>query len=234
MDLSPASDRLLLFVREPAPGRAKTRLVPALGPHGAAALYRRLAEHTARETAALARDGASVTVLVDPPAALPAVAEWLGHRFTYRPQAEGDLGARLAAAFAEAFGEGARRVVAIGSDCPGLDRHRLHEAFAKLLGHDAVLGPAVDGGYYLLGLSRPVVEVFRDIPWSTGQTLAATRARLSEAHATVALLGELRDVDTPEDLAAASAAHPWLDPLREAGGPHGRDEGVRRTPRRQR
>ena len=123
--------------------------------------------------------------------------------FEVRPQAEGDLGARLAAAFAAELARGARGVAAIGTDCIGLDAMQLASAFDALLDRDAVLGPAADGGYWLLGLSRPCPEVFRDIPWGESAVAEATITRLRDAGASVALLPVLRDVDTLDDLRAA-------------------------------
>ena len=193
---------LLLFVRHPEAGRAKTRLIPALGPDGAAALYRRMAESIAAEAGRLARPGLAHVAMVEPPERAAAVGRWLGAPWQVEPQAAGDLGVRLATAFEKAFEQGAQRVVAIGTDCLDLDAPRLARAFDRLHDHDAVVGPATDGGYYLLGLSRPVAGCFDRIPWSTAETLVATRARLATAGCTVAELDPLRDLDTPDDLAA--------------------------------
>ncbi len=195
-------EALLLFVRFPEPGRAKTRLIPALGAEGAAALYRRMATEVAAEAGRLVRTGLGHVALVEPPERVAAAGRWLGSPWQTRAQAAGDLGARLAAAFDDAFAAGAERVVAIGTDCLDLDADLLGLALDRLADHDAVVGPATDGGYYLLGLSRPVASCFEQIPWSTSETLRVTRARLAAAGCTVAELLELRDLDTPDDLAA--------------------------------
>jgi len=199
---SPVSERLLLFVRFPEAGKAKTRLIPALGPEGAAALYRRMATQVAGEAGRLVRPGLGHVALVEPPEQAGEVGAWLGTPWQAGPQAAGDLGARLAAAFDGAFEAGARRVVAMGTDCLDLDADLLGRAFDSLTDHDAVVGPATDGGYYLIGLSRPVAACFDRIPWSSAETLTTTRAQLAAAGCTVAELPELRDLDTPEDLAA--------------------------------
>jgi len=198
----PCAERLLLFVRFPEAGRAKTRLIPALGPAGAAALYRRMATRVAAEAGRLARPGLEHVALVAPPERVAAVGQWLGEPWRAHPQASGDLGVRLRVAFAGAFATGAARVVAIGSDCLDLSTDLLARAFTLLARHDAVVGPATDGGYYLLGLSRPVAACFDQIPWSTPAPLATTRARLATAACTVAELPLLGDLDTPADLAA--------------------------------
>jgi len=205
-----AIERLLLFVREPRAGAAKTRLIPALGAAGAAELYRRLAEHAAREAARLAGQGVDTVLLVDPPDRCDAVARWLGPPFRAVSQAAGDLGARLRGGFDAAFGDGVRRIVAIGSDCPALTTELIGEAFRCLVAHDAVIGPAEDGGYYLIGLARPIAGIFDGVPWSTAATLTVTRERLAAAGASVRELPCLADVDTPRDLAAAAAGHRWL------------------------
>lgn len=195
-------ETLLLLVRFPEAGRAKTRLISALGPEGAAALYRRMATEVAAEAGRLARPGLGHMALVEPPERVEEVGSWLGSPWCPRPQAGGDLGARLAAAFAEAFAAGARRVVAMGTDCLDLNADLLGLAFDRLADHDAVVGPATDGGYYLIGLAHPMAPCFEAIPWSTPETLNTTRARLAAADCTVAELPELRDLDTPADLAA--------------------------------
>jgi rSAM/selenodomain-associated transferase 1 len=143
---------------------------------------------------------ARVHVHCTPRDARERVAAWLGDGPEYHPQADGDLGDRLRAAFDHAFAGGARRVVVIGSDLPDLSAHHLRRAFRALDGAPAVLGPARDGGYWLLGLRRPVPEAFDGIPWSTGSVLARTVERLRAAGAGPALLDELADVDEAADL----------------------------------
>lgn len=127
-----------------------------------------------------------------------------------RPQAEGDLGARMCQAFREAFAEGVRKAVIIGTDCPGLTSATLHEAFRRLDEAEAVVGPAEDGGYVLLGLTSPVRAIFENKVWSGETVLADTLADFKRLGMPVARLEPLRDVDTAEDLDALEAEHPWL------------------------
>lgn len=190
---------VLVFVRAPVPGTVKTRLAAAIGDEAALRVYRRLAEHTLREAAALA-DGVQVRVHHTPAGAGEAVRAWLGDEPAYLPQADGDLGARMGDAFARAFVEGAERVVIVGSDLPELSAELLRRAFALLDAHPAVLGPARDGGYYLLGLRRPVDGIFEGIAWSTPDVLAATLDRFRAAGIEPAMLETLADVDEAEDL----------------------------------
>lgn len=185
-----ATPRVAIFTRFPEPGRAKTRLIPALGAEGAAALHRRLAERT---LAAVRAAGLPYRLHVTgaPPAAF---TDWLGLTDAME-QGEGDLGERLARAgppYPTLF---------IGTDAPDLDADLLVRAADSLAAHDAAIGPAEDGGYWLLGLARPVPGVFRNIPWSTDRVFTDTQARLAEAGIEPALLPCLADCDRPDDLA---------------------------------
>jgi len=195
-------EAVLLFVRYPEAGRVKTRLIPALGAEGAAGLYERMAGEVARRVGAWQRPGLRRVAVVEPAERAAAVGGWLGEGFAVAPQAAGDLGARLTTAFDEAFAVGARRVVAIGTDCLDLTTELLGEAFGALTGVDAVVGPAFDGGYYLIGLRRPILAAFAAIPWSSPETFTVTLDRLQGAGASIHLLPPLRDLDTPDDLDA--------------------------------
>lgn len=197
---------MLVFVRAPERGRVKTRLAAAIGDDAALRVYRRLAEHALRETAALADEGVQVRVHHTPADAGPVVRAWLGEGPAYLPQAAGDLGARMEDAFARAFAGGAERVVIVGSDLPELSADLLRRAFDALDAHPAVLGPARDGGYYLMGLTRPVPGLFDGIAWSTPQVLAATLERFRAAGIVPAMLETLADVDEAEDLPAG-----WME-----------------------
>lgn len=192
-------DHLLLLSRYPVAGRAKTRLIPALGPEGAARLHRRLAENAAG--VARASGSARVTVCFTG-AARRDVRAWLGCDFAYAAQPAGDLGERLRQAFATAFRAGARRAAAFGADVPDLTAAILRLAFAALAEHDVVLGPAVDGGYYLIGMKRDRPELLAGIDWGTARVCAQTRAAIGRLGLSVAELPTLCDVDRPQDAAA--------------------------------
>ena len=201
--------QLLVFARVPALGRVKSRLAAGVGQPAALAVYRELLAIT---NTAIVEAGVPATVwLADTATAMPTAAEtheWAAH--AARCQPEGDLGARMTTAFATAFAAGAGRVAIIGTDCPGLRASHLHQAFAALETADVVLGPATDGGYYLLGLRQPQPELFQHKTWSTDSVLADTVADARRLGLRVALLPELRDVDDAQDLAAWNAAHPAL------------------------
>lgn len=191
--------RLIAFARIPVPGATKTRLIPALGPEGAAALQAAMTAHTLRTASAFAR-GREAEIEVrytsgDPQAALDCFPA--GHALV--DQGEGDLGARMLRAITAATDSGADAIV-IGSDCPALSPAILNAAADALDTADVVLGPAVDGGYYLIAMRRPHPVLFDAMPWGTERVLGDTRARAREANLTVHVLPTRRDVDRPEDL----------------------------------
>lgn len=198
----------MVFVKEPRPGAVKTRLAARLGDERAASLYRALAEEEIRRTAPRG-DEYERLFFFDPPGARPALEAWLPGQVLV-PQAAGDLGVRMATAFEEAFARGARRVAVIGSDVPWIARDDVLEALESLDHHDVAIGPATDGGYYLLALHRPEPALFRGIPWSTPGVFTATLERAAERGLGVAVLRTLGDIDTAEDL---RAAWPLLRPL---------------------
>lgn len=191
---------LLVFVRAPELGRIKTRLAASIGDRAALRVYKRLAEHTLAEARALAAEGVEVRIHYAPGDAGSAVHGWLGEGPVYLPQAEGDLGMRMRDAFARAFADGADRVVIVGSDLPEISAVLLRRAFDLLDACPAVIGPARDGGYYLLGMTGMIGGVFEGIAWSTPGVLAATLDRLRAARVEPAMLETLADVDTVEDL----------------------------------
>jgi len=206
--MGPPQEALLLMLRQARPGSAKTRLIPALGPEGAARLSARLAARalaTAQETA---HPGRRVVACI----AAAGGPEIIGHAEAERwEQPEGDLGRRMAALSARAFREGAHRVVLIGCDCPDLDAGLIDDAFALLSIEDAVLGPAIDGGYYLLGLARDTPEVFEGIDWGGERVAEQTLLQLERLGARVSLLPPHRDIDRPEDLEYMRSRWPELD-----------------------
>mgnify|MGYP005842870837 CR=1 FL=1 len=191
---------ILLFTRYPVPGQVKSRLIPALGPQGAAALMHRLTVHTLRQVQNFAATQNISLVIYYAGGSTPLMQNLFGRHFCYRPQVKGDLGQRLLAALQDSLAAGLRPVVIIGSDCPGLSPAILTTAFARLQDHDLVLGPAVDGGYYLIGLNALHPELFQQISWGTDQVLTQTMQKAQKLGLLTALLPTLRDIDRPADL----------------------------------
>lgn len=181
--------RILVFAKAPLPGRVKTRLIPALGAEGAARLAAEMLEATIAESLAT---GLAVELRGD-----PDPAGWYeGPPVEFSAQGEGGLGERLARAAACAPDS----VILIGTDCPDLNRDRLSSAAESLERHDAVIHPAEDGGYVLLGLRRSHPSLFDGIAWSTAAVAAETIARIRALGWSLDLRETLRDVDEPSDL----------------------------------
>lgn len=208
-------DRLIVFTRYPEAGRNKTRLIPMLGAEGAAQLHERMTRLTLAWADTLAHAQPIDVQVQFTGADESAMAARFGAQFRYVPQCDGDLGARLEQAIGKAFQEGCQRVVVVGTDCPTLSEGIARRAIDHLADHDMVLGPAEDGGYYLIGLSKPVPTLFHDIAWSTDQVLEQTLAAANQSDLRIALLPTLPDVDLPEDLVRweKSQATPQSEPI---------------------
>lgn len=194
-------ERLIIFTRYPEPGKTKTRLIPALGPEGAAELQRSMTEDTLNNARRLKTRRPVSLELRYEGGNKTLMQEWLGEHLTFRAQGGGDLGARMKRAFRDAFRAGARRIVIIGTDCPDLNSELLEAAFDALQRSDVVIGPANDGGYYLIGLRRPLPHLFDGIRWGSEEVLEQTLQRVREVEIHLSLLAWLSDVDRPEDLA---------------------------------
>lgn len=201
----PVARHLLVFARHPELGRVKTRLAASVGPEAALAVYQELLAHTRAVIHALPVH--KTVWLAEQPGveALASVPDpWPQYQQAVQPP--GDLGAKMQTAFAAAFAAGATAAVIIGTDCPGLNSTILDEAYEALDTHSVVVGPAEDGGYYLLGMSNLYVEFFQDKTWSSATVLRDTLADVSQLGLTVAMLATLRDVDDLEDLQVWRAA----------------------------
>ncbi|MBM3835676.1 MAG: glycosyltransferase [Verrucomicrobia bacterium] len=191
-------NRLIIFAKAPRPGFVKTRLAAALGDLEAAKAYQTLVEVLLDNL----KDLREVELRFSPDDALPEIQRWIRESWRARPQGAGDLGQRLTAAFADAFASGAERVVIIGSDCPAVTMEDIGQSWTALLTHDVVLGPATDGGYWLVGLREPHTTLFYGIAWSTAAVLQQTLERTKAAGLDVHFLRELADVDTEADWSA--------------------------------
>jgi len=190
---------LIIFAKSPVPGRVKTRLTPCLSNLEAAALYE-----------------AMLLDVLEKARQLPGVVPYLFYQeepgardyfqrtavgMVLAPQEGSDLGERMEGAFANVFAAGCIRVAIIGTDSPDLPSSFIEEAFGRLANTaEVVFGPSEDGGYYLLAMSRLQRELFRDIPWSSGEVLAKSLERAEAAGLRAELLPAWYDIDTPADL----------------------------------
>lgn len=185
---------IAILAKAPIPGFAKTRLIPAIGAEGAAMFQKALIDR-AVETACAAATG-PVTLWAAPDATHAAFAALRARGVGLMQQVNGDLGARMLAALAAPGGP----ALVIGTDCPALSAGDLRAAADVLHGADAVVFPAEDGGYVLIGTRRPEAALFADMAWSTPRVMDETRRRLRQAKLTWQEPVTLWDVDLPEDL----------------------------------
>jgi len=188
-------DQLIVFVKAPRHGTVKTRLARTIGAAAAEGAYRHLVETLLNQLEGLR----GVELCFSPDDAASEVQHWLKEGWISRPQGDGDLGQRLHSAFQRAFRTGAKQVAIIGSDCPAVRVGDIREAWDSLATRDVVLGPATDGGYWLIGLRQLEPDLFRGIPWSTKDVCAETIRRVEHAGLSVHMLRELADVDTDLD-----------------------------------
>jgi rSAM/selenodomain-associated transferase 1 len=219
-----AENTLIIFIKAPRPGFVKSRLAASLGPQAAAQAYCTLVEallanlsNPSPPPAPQRRNSVtphSTLLCYAPDDALPEIASWLRPTWTAVPQGAGDLGQRMQRAFAEAFKAGAKRVVLIGSDCPTISAADLETAWQALASHDLVLGPATDGGYWLIALSRNEPALFDQMAWSTSRVLAETRRRADTLGLRTYCLAERADIDTEQD---------WIEFLRSPKSPRAGD-----------
>jgi len=211
-------ERLIVFTRYPEPGTTKTRMIPELGAEGAAELQRQMTEHI------MARANGLSAVLPLPVevryegGSQKQMTKWLGPGFCYCRQGDGDIGHRMGRALKDAFGQGCETVVIIGSDIPDITTAIMQKAFEDLKKTDLVLGPAGDGGYYLIGMQRSTFgywnpQLFNDISWGTEKVLPQTLAIAKRLGLNYTLLDTLRDVDRPEDLAVWYQTSKSITPL---------------------
>jgi len=189
-----SSRSLVIFANAPEKGRVKSRIASDLGADVALAAYRTLAEHAV--AAASHVDWCRKTIAYSPNGSGEAMRHWFGDLFDYRAQGDGDLGRRMLAALERAFSDGADRVILIGVDCPGVSDAVISDAFTRLDQADVVIGPSFDGGYYLIGMKKPMKVLFTDIPFGTGKTLQKTLTTARRSGIRVSLLDWKRDVNT--------------------------------------
>jgi uncharacterized protein len=196
-----AESIILLFIKAPVRGHVKSRLAAAIGEEAALELYKNFILDiidTMKTT------GYPFSICYYPPDAGPEVSSWLAGPYRLMPQQGNDLGERMENAFIRCFSEGFERAILIGSDLPDLAPAVLREAMASLAEHDVVIGPASDGGYYLIGFHKYTLmpRVFHGMPWSTETVFQKTMAILKNSTLSLAQAPKWNDVDTVEDLRA--------------------------------
>jgi len=201
---------LVIFTRYPTPGTTKTRLIPALGAEGAATLHRWMVERMVQE-GRLLRDRFGVEVYVCfSGGTVQEMQLWLGDDLSYEAQQMGNLGDRLCGVLRDRFqvqsslscqsSTSSQSVVMIGTDCPGISADLLERSFQHLKSVELVIGPALDGGYYLIGVNDYYPQLFEGITWSSDRVFQETIDRAEGQNLTWVALEPLPDIDRPEDL----------------------------------
>ena len=189
---------LILFIKSPRLGQVKKRLQPELSAHEALLLYKAMTE----DLVVRLREGSlsDIKVLFWPPEAEKELQDWLGNHFDYVPQQGADMGERMYFSFEHVFAKQYKRAVLVGSDIPTMDVTTIESAFSKLKRYDVVLGPSVDGGYYLIGLNSPHPELFRNVGWGTNMVREQTLRAAKKCSLTVDELKPETDIDTFSDV----------------------------------
>ncbi len=191
---------LILFIKYPSPGAVKQRLAQHIGNKRAAEIYKIISEMVLNKITPEGTEEYVVEICFSPEEDEQLIRQWLAEYDHFHPQQGRDLGERMLKAFERAFGNGYKRIVLIGSDCPDISREIILKSFILLHEKQVVLGPAYDGGYYLIGLREPVSKLFCNIDWGTANVLNQTCEKINEADLSFELLPKLRDIDRVEDL----------------------------------
>ncbi len=193
------SETILVFLRAPEKGRVKTRLARDIGDEKALALYKNFVR---KALLAVEKSGVDHRICFFPAKGQAMVEEWLGQNHTYMHQAGEDLGGRMDNALSRVFSQGVQKAILIGTDIPDISAHHLLSALDLLSKKDVVIGPSLDGGYWLIGFQRDgyCSELFRQIDWGTEGVFSATIEKCKAAGLSTGILPVLRDIDTLEDL----------------------------------
>ncbi len=203
--MPPSQDLVILFTRFPHPGKCKTRLAPQLGPEGAALIHRQLVRHTLETlTVFFTRKDNTELIIYHDSGSRQKMEGWLGSNYHYRQQQGDDLGQRMADALRYGLNK-TQNCILIGSDCPDITESILSEALQALRQQELVLGPAHDGGYYLIGAAGSVKvdacsQLFKEIPWGDDTVFAKTLQRAEKLGLKPHILKKLHDIDSIEDL----------------------------------
>jgi len=189
---------IIVFARHPVIGKVKTRLAKTMGDEFAASFYKVCAEHTFTEVEKTV--GTGLFLFCSEKNEIEKLKNWGGEHFTYYVQRRGDLGLRMLNAFRSVFKEGHNQAVIIGTDTPDINSGLIQQAFSELNNHEYVIGPSNDGGYYLLGMKSPAIDLFTGIEWSTDSVFNKTIKKFKCKNAAFKVLNVLNDIDTEKDL----------------------------------
>ncbi len=190
---------LIIFTKYPEYGKVKTRLAATIGNGKAMKFYKTCAEHLFDSALAL-NDSVEIFLFYSPEKDFAKIKKWIARDFSYIPQTDNDLGLRMADAFENLFDNNFRKVVIVGTDIPDVNAELLIHAFRALDNNDIVIGPAYDGGYYLLGMKKFFPALFQGIEWSTNKVFDLTVEKAKKAGLKVEIIKKLHDIDTEMEL----------------------------------
>lgn len=196
MDDPKKLNHLLLLAKYPQVGQVKTRLAQDVGNEAATEIYRELVEKIVDQCRS---SDYQFHLHFSPKECEFDFKQWLPDLDRYEAQVAGDLGMKLIHGFESSFSQGAQKVLTIGGDCPEVDHNLILEAFQTLENNDIVIGPAYDGGYYLIGMKKMIPELFQNIQWSTSKVFDQTKTKIQALGLSLNFLRILSDIDTQED-----------------------------------
>jgi rSAM/selenodomain-associated transferase 1 len=205
---------IIVFTRFPVEGKVKTRLAKNTGNKFAVSFFRACAEHTFKELIKIKETGSDLFLFCSEENEIEQVKQWTGNNFDYYSQQGSDLGLRMYNAFDSVFKKSYKKVIIIGTDAPDVNMNIIQSAISVLDNYSVVIGPANDGGYYLLGIKSKLIDLFSGIEWSTDSVFDTTIEKLNNSKIKYFMLDELTDIDTLEDLQywlkryKGDAAHP--------------------------
>jgi rSAM/selenodomain-associated transferase 1 len=191
---------IIVFTRFPVEGKVKTRLAKNMGNKFAVSFYRVCAEHTFKELVKVKETGAELFLFCSEENEIEQMMKWGGTNFNYYFQQGNDLGLKMYNAFNTVFKKGYKKVIIIGTDAPDVSMNIVQSAISVLDNYNVVIGPANDGGYYLLGFKSKLIDLFSGIEWSTDSVFDNTIEKLNRSKINYFMLNELTDIDTLEDL----------------------------------
>jgi len=191
---------IIIFTKFPVEGKVKTRLAKSMGNKFAVSFYRVCAEHTFKELVKVKETSSELFLFCSEENEIKQVMKWAGKDFNYNSQQGNDLGIKMYNAFDTVFKLGYKKVIIIGTDAPDVSMKIVQSAISVLDNYSVVIGPAKDGGYYLLGFKLKLIDLFSEIEWSTNSVFVNTIEKLNNSKINYFVLDELTDIDTLEDL----------------------------------
>jgi hypothetical protein len=194
------TEAVIIFARLPQKGKVKTRIAKTLGEKFAVDFYKACAENTFNECRKIASNNLDIYIFYADKNDKKLMKNWAGSEFRLFPQSGEDLGKRMLNAFKQVFAEGVRRAILIGTDIPGISSKVISDSLISLCKSDVVIGPAKDGGYYLIGMNKLYGFLFEKIEWGSGKVFSDTLNRISLHNIERQIVAELYDIDTEEDL----------------------------------